>query len=132
MNTVLNTKYIYNDFYVEKRKSVRADFLAKVDFHINERPGSSDKKMLLINISKNGGLLSGNENILVRDRIDIIFKAPFADFKEIMLSGTVVRIDDNRTNNTQYIGVMFNKNIYSDRINDFVRDINKGYYCSQV
>lgn len=125
----LNTKFIYDDLYVEKRKSIRADFLAKVDYKINnERQESSNKKMLLINISRDGGLLSGDENVVAGDRIDITFNAPFADFKKITLSGIVIRSNNNR-NNTQNIGIMFNKNIYANRINDFVRDINKGYYC---
>lgn len=128
MGDVSTIQYVFEDSLVERRRALRGKFFTRVSCCIRKEKKILQEKMDISDISQDGALLLGDAAVSVCDEIDITLKAPFSDFREITLSGNIVRIQTDKNRDMRYIGVRFNENIYQDKIDLFVRDINKGYY----
>lgn len=122
-----NIRYSFWDGVVERRKSPRCKLVLNVDYLINGKPGVPYKKMLTCNISRDGTLLFGSDNIDIGNRMDVTFAVPFSDFREITLPGIIIRVDSSKYENIKYIAIKFDKNIYQNRIGYFVNDAGKGF-----
>lgn len=123
-----NNRYKYWDFIVDRRRMPRCKYFVKADYFIEGKAAPIYKKMVMCNISSNGALLFGHGDVSKGDVMHITFKAPFYEFKQVTLTGIVVRVREIEKSIIKYLAVQFKKNIFDRRIDFFVKDINKGYY----